>query len=133
MVILLYLTFEKATTVWLFRGLKTAIQIPPLTNHSDASSFITIVVFCKSQVCWAVLAHAFNLTAWEAEAGRSLLIFCPGWCTEQVPRQSKTKHKKKTNKWTKKPSLRRQSIHETSCRVKFDLYIDLLTRILTVI
>jgi hypothetical protein len=57
---------------------------------------------------WAVVAHTFNSSTWEVEAGRFLSLR-PAWSTEWVPRQLglhretlswKTKKKQKKKKYT---------------------------------
>ena len=40
----------------------------------------------KNNLSWAVVTHAFNLSTWEAEAGRFLSLR-PAWSTEWVPGQ----------------------------------------------
>jgi hypothetical protein len=52
---------------------------------------------------WAVVAHIFNPSTWEAEAGRFLSLR-PAWSTEHVPsqpglhRETLSQKKKKTKK-----------------------------------
>jgi hypothetical protein len=61
------------------------------------------VAFKKSPTGWAVVAHAFNPSTWEAEAGE-FLSSGPAWSTKWVPGQpgkpclKKTKKEKKEKK-----------------------------------
>jgi hypothetical protein len=50
----------------------------------NAHTFIFIEHVChtqKSFACWAVVAHAFNPSTWEAEAG-GFLSSRPAWSTK---------------------------------------------------
>jgi hypothetical protein len=64
----------------------------------------------KTQNCWAMVAHAFNPSTWEAEAGR-FLSSRPAWSMVWVPGQpelyreilpGKTKKRKKKKKRKKR-------------------------------
>jgi hypothetical protein len=50
-------------------------------GHHNMRSYVK-----GSQHCQAVVAHAFNLSTWESEAGRYLNLR-PAWSTEWVPGQ----------------------------------------------
>jgi hypothetical protein len=47
--------------------------------------------------CWAVVAHAFNPSTWEAEAG-GFLSSRPAWSIALVSNQKKRKEKKRKEK-----------------------------------
>ena len=77
-------------------------------------------------ISWAVVAHAFNLSTWEAEAG-GFLSSRPAWSTEWVPGQPgiyretlSWKTNKQTNKQTKKP------FNENQGNKSFSGWTDLL-------
>jgi hypothetical protein len=61
----------------------------------------------------AMVAHAFNPSTWEAEAGRFLSLR-PAWSTEWVPRQPRlhretlSRKQKQTNKQTKQNKQRKE-------------------------
>ena len=48
--------------------------------HSDVPSIFLLYV---KYLSWVVVAHAFNSSTWEAEAGR-FLILSPSWSTKWV-------------------------------------------------
>jgi hypothetical protein len=59
--------------------LKTTIQ-------KEALGWFPYSLREKEQGSWAVVAHAFNPSTWEAEAG-GFLSSRPAWSTELVPGQ----------------------------------------------
>ena len=73
----------------------TVYCTPPTPQEQNTRVFLpsvrtTFILFFSSLnnscLSWAVVAHAFNLSTWEAEAGR-FLSFRPAWSTEWVPGQ----------------------------------------------
>jgi hypothetical protein len=65
----------------------------------------------KNEISWAVVAHTFNSSTWEAEAGR-FLSSRPAWstarATQRNPVSTKKKKKKKKNQRKKKKERERK-------------------------
>jgi hypothetical protein len=69
-----------------------------------------VIESCNNpKVSRAVVAHAFNLSAWEAESGR-FLSSGPAWSTEWIPGQSGLH--KETLSWKKKKKIKINKIFQ---------------------
>jgi hypothetical protein len=70
---------------------------------------------------WAVVAHAFNPSTWDTEAG-GFLISRPAWSTEWVPGQpglhrETLSQKTKQNKKKTKKKIQAEEKNKTICKV----------------
>jgi hypothetical protein len=96
-----------------FQCIPTAV-FPPSTPPSNLPNsplpqlHCSLFHFRKVQASWAMLAHAFNPSTWEAEAD-GFLSSRPAWSTKRVPEQPglyretlSQKQKQKTNKQKQK-------------------------------
>jgi hypothetical protein len=96
---------------------------------------LLIILYLKRNFHWAVVAHAFNPSTWEAEAGR-FLSSRPAWSTEfqdsqgytekrclKKPNQTKPnqtkKKKKERKKKKKKPKKQKNKQNKTKQKKKF--------------
>ena len=68
-------------TFRLHLGQKRKVVIRRMYQSSAAEGFVFSYIFRKNHWCWAVVAHAFNPSTWEAEASE-FLSSKPAWYTE---------------------------------------------------
>jgi hypothetical protein len=57
------------------------ITAPSHQAYSENFHILSDFLSLKNEISWAVVAHAFNPSIWEAEAGR-FLSSRPAWSTE---------------------------------------------------
>jgi hypothetical protein len=91
--------------LWVTKNRSRVVE--QVLSHGQWFSHRVFVMKTQRKSCWAVVAHTFNPSTWEAETG-GFLSSRPAWSTEWVPRQPRLyretlsrggKKKKKRKPW----------------------------------